>query len=97
MVRGVTTWGDAIQIQWADLSYGRIFHDDRYRLRYLLNARLNGRVFFTYTTPRVANADNQPVRDQARAHPIRRERLPFLIAPLRGRYRRVDFKCIDYE
>lgn len=55
MVRGVTTWGGT-NIEWCDLSYGRVYHDDRYRLRQLLNRRLAGKVFFQYTTPRIANA-----------------------------------------
>lgn len=50
--RGVTTWG-AINIEWADFSFGRCFDRDRSGMRRFLASRFAGKVYFSRTEPRI--------------------------------------------
>lgn len=50
--RGVTTWG-AINIEWADFSFGRCFDRDRSGMRHFLSNRFAGRIYFSHTEPRI--------------------------------------------
>jgi hypothetical protein len=52
--RGVTTWG-AVNIEWADFSFGRCFDRDRSGMRRFLSTRFAGKIYFSYTEPRIPN------------------------------------------